>query len=228
MSRSLRVASPVLLDAVAGFRAVIARMASAATLEIMLAELDVKRAALEAKRVAEEKRVAVKRAAQEAKRAPEAKRAVAQEVKRAAQEAKAGPGAAPTARTGAAPTAQPDAVPSSDSAATSIEAASSLERLGPEPVQAELAARNPAGVPASKRRAWSREEVVDYLVQSIVAGSMPDAAFVKRHAPPGFVSSTLRCFGRLDVALNLAALQVAKLYPRGRPEKRIAALRGRR
>jgi hypothetical protein len=54
-----------------------------------------------------------------------------------------------------------------------------------------------------------------------------DAQFMKRHGPRGFVSATLKVFGRFDAALNVAALQLSKLYPNGRPEDRLAKLQNR-
>ena len=42
-----------------------------------------------------------------------------------------------------------------------------------------------------------------------------DASFVKRHGPPGLVAAAVREFGRFDAALNVASLQIARLYPDG-------------
>lgn len=89
---------------------------------------------------------------------------------------------------------------------TSAPAAAAGTRAGPASVAS-----------GSKRVRWTRETIVDELARWMVAGTSIDASFLKRHGPPGLVSAALRIFGRFDAALNVAALQVAKLYPDGPP-----------
>ena len=65
---------------------------------------------------------------------------------------------------------------------------------------------------------WTRESVVDELVRWLVSGTSVDAAFLTRHGPRGLVAAARRIFGRFDAALNVAALEIARLYPEGPPQ----------
>jgi hypothetical protein len=88
----------------------------------------------------------------------------------------------------------------------------------PVPAAAEGTRPGPTSVTSgSKRVRWTRETIIDELARWMVAGTSIDASFLKRHGPPGLVSAALRIFGRFDAALNVAGLQVAKLYPDGPP-----------
>jgi hypothetical protein len=66
-----------------------------------------------------------------------------------------------------------------------------------------------------KRVRWTRDAIVTELASWMTNGSMVDASFMKRHGPPGLVAAALREFGRFDAALNVASLQVARLYSDG-------------
>jgi hypothetical protein len=83
------------------------------------------------------------------------------------------------------------------------------------PTKAEIRARDLGG-----KRSWTREAIVSELATWLASGTTIDAAFVTRHGPPGLVTATRKVFGRFDAALNVASLQVAKLYPDGRPSRR--------
>lgn len=87
----------------------------------------------------------------------------------------------------------------------------------PAPAAAEGTREGTTSVKGGKRARWTRETIVDELARWMVAGTSIDASFLKRHGPPGLVSAALRIFGRFDAALNVAGLQVAKLYPDGPP-----------
>jgi hypothetical protein len=73
-----------------------------------------------------------------------------------------------------------------------------------------------------RNRAWTREAIVNELAAWLASGTSIDAAFVARYGPPGLVTATRKIFGRFDAALNVASLQVAKLYPDGPPSRRSA------
>jgi hypothetical protein len=66
-----------------------------------------------------------------------------------------------------------------------------------------------------KRMRWTRDAIITELASWMTNGSMVDASFMKRHGPPGLVAAALREFGRFDAALNVASLQVARLYSDG-------------
>lgn len=78
-----------------------------------------------------------------------------------------------------------------------------------------------------KSSALTRETIIETLVQMMISVPTVDARFMKKYGPRGFVPATLKVFGRFDAALNVAALQVSKLYPNGRPEARLAKLQFR-
>lgn len=87
------------------------------------------------------------------------------------------------------------------------------------------AAPSPRPSPASavpgkgKRAQWTRETVTDELTNWMLGGASSDAAFVKRHGPPGLVAAARRIFGRFEAALNVAAINISKLYPEGPPKR---------
>jgi len=66
---------------------------------------------------------------------------------------------------------------------------------------------------------WTREAIINELASWLASGTTIDATFVTRHGPPGLVAATRRIFGRFEAALNVAALQVSKLYPDGPPSR---------
>ena len=74
-----------------------------------------------------------------------------------------------------------------------------------------------------KRTPWTRESIIELLASSIASGAPVDAAFMTRNGPRGLVAATRRVFGRFEAALNIAAIQVSKLYPEGAPRKRTSA-----
>lgn len=69
------------------------------------------------------------------------------------------------------------------------------------------------------KRVWTRDAIVNELTTWLASGTSIDASFVKRYGPPGLVAATKRIFGRFDAALNVAALQVSKMYPDGPPTR---------
>lgn len=69
------------------------------------------------------------------------------------------------------------------------------------------------------KRVWTRDAIVDELTTWLASGTSIDASFVKRYGPPGLVAATKRVFGRFDAALNVAGLQVSKMYPDGPPTR---------
>lgn len=77
----------------------------------------------------------------------------------------------------------------------------------------------PTWVRGGKRVRWTRESIINELARWMVTGTAIDSSFLKRHGPPGLVTAALRIFGRFDAALNVAGLQVAKLYPDGPPAR---------
>lgn len=91
----------------------------------------------------------------------------------------------------------------------------------PAPVEAAPPAAPAEAAPApGKKRGWTRESIVDELTKWMLAGTSTDATFVKRHGPPGLVAATRRIFGRFEAALNVAAINISKLYPEGPPNRR--------
>jgi hypothetical protein len=73
-----------------------------------------------------------------------------------------------------------------------------------------------------KRVPWTRERIINELTTWMSNGTAIDAQFMSRHGPPGLVAAARRVFGRFEAALNVAALQVSKLYPDGPPARRLA------
>jgi hypothetical protein len=95
------------------------------------------------------------------------------------------------------------------------------------------AAATPAPAPAptaapttGKRVSWTRESIINELATWMAGGTVIDAAFVRRHGPPGLVAATRRVFGRFEAGLNVAALHVSKLYPDGPPSSRSSGQQG--
>jgi hypothetical protein len=72
-----------------------------------------------------------------------------------------------------------------------------------------------------KRAPWTRETIINELTTWMSNGTAIDAQFMTRHGPRGLVAATRRVFGRFEAALNVAALQVSKLYPDGPPARRL-------
>jgi hypothetical protein len=72
--------------------------------------------------------------------------------------------------------------------------------------------RSTAGSSARKKR-WTREAIINELAAWLASGTTIDSSFVSRHGPRGLVAATRKEFGRFEAALNVASLQVAKLYP---------------
>ena len=77
----------------------------------------------------------------------------------------------------------------------------------------------PSAAPTGKRISWTRESIINELATWMAGGTVIDAAFVRRHGPPGLVAATRRVFGRFEAGLNVAALHVSKLYPDGPPSR---------
>jgi len=69
---------------------------------------------------------------------------------------------------------------------------------------------------------WTRESIINELTTWTLSGTMIDAQFLTRHGPPGLVAAIRRVFGRFEAALNVAALNVSKLYPDGPPARRLS------
>jgi hypothetical protein len=98
------------------------------------------------------------------------------------------------------------------------------EVAGTEQTHAPVATSEPRAESVSatgggKRARWTRETVISELASWIMSSTAIDAAFLKRHGPPGLVPASVRIFGRFDAALNVAGLHVAKLYPEGPPNR---------
>jgi hypothetical protein len=89
----------------------------------------------------------------------------------------------------------------------------------PEPTPAPTSSAAAAPANGRKRAPWTRETIVNELASWLASGTQIDATFVTRHGPRGLVAATRRVFGRFDAALNVAALQVEKLYPDGPPKR---------
>ena len=79
-----------------------------------------------------------------------------------------------------------------------------------------LAPKSQIAPPSTGRRTqWTRETIVTELAAWLASGTTIDASFVSRYGPPGLVTATRKIFGRFDATLNIASLQIAKLYPDG-------------
>lgn len=102
---------------------------------------------------------------------------------------------------------------------------SPLRRPGARRVQ--IAPRGSATVPTSrpsrvdgnKKSQWTRERVVSELGTWLLGGNA-DAAFVKRHGPPGLVAAAKRHFGRFEAALNAANLAISDQVAAKRRDRR--------
>ena len=70
------------------------------------------------------------------------------------------------------------------------------------------------------KRGWTRDTIVSELATWLVSGTSVDASFITRHGPRGLVAAAKKTFGRFDAALNVASLQVSKMYPDGPPGRR--------
>jgi len=68
-------------------------------------------------------------------------------------------------------------------------------------------------VSSKSRRGWTREAVVQELSAFLRTKFVVDGAFIGRHGPPGLLTAAKKHFGRLDAALNVASLAVAKQAP---------------
>jgi hypothetical protein len=110
---------------------------------------------------------------------------------------------------------QPPAVTAPEQPATTAPAPGTAQGAAAAPEQPT------AGAPTDgkKRAPWTRESIVYELASWMASGTAIDAAFVTRHGPPGLVAAARRIFGRFDAALNVAGLQVEKLYPDGPPKR---------
>lgn len=88
-------------------------------------------------------------------------------------------------------------------------------RVARQPAQLQLIDTAPAAMPEStrSRRGWTREAVVQELTAFLRTKFVVDGAFISRHGPPGLVTAAKKHFGRLDAALNVASLAVAKQTP---------------
>jgi hypothetical protein len=121
----------------------------------------------------------------------------------------------------------PGLEPPSVNASGPTSADAALEGSAPSGAAAHATAVGSAASPTAgdrklgggKRKAWTREAIVEELATWMLSGTSIDATFVTRHGPPGLVAATRRVFGRFDAALNVAALHVSKLYPDGPPER---------
>jgi hypothetical protein len=90
----------------------------------------------------------------------------------------------------------------------------------PAAVTPELPPDSPIG--GRKRAPWTRESIINELTTWMSNGTAIDAPFMSRHGPRGLVAATRRIFGRFEAALNVAALNVSKLYPDGPPARRLS------
>jgi len=70
-----------------------------------------------------------------------------------------------------------------------------------------------------RKRRWTRDAIINELAGWLVSGTTIDASFVKRYGPRGLVAATRKEFGRFEAALNVASLQVSKMYPDGPPAR---------
>ncbi len=74
--------------------------------------------------------------------------------------------------------------------------------------------------PTSAKRSWTRDAIVSELATWLMSGTAVEASFLMRHGPRGLVAAAKKTFGRFDAALNVASLQVSKMYPDGPPDRR--------
>ena len=81
----------------------------------------------------------------------------------------------------------------------------------------------PPGAPSKRRHVWTREAVIAELGGWLLGGRVVEAAFLKRHGPPGLVAAAKKLFGRFDAALNAANLAVADQVQTKRRAEREAA-----
>lgn len=102
-------------------------------------------------------------------------------------------------------------------------AEASAATASPPPTTA-AASSTMSAVHSGKRRKWTREAIIEELARWLVNGTAVDASFLTRNGPPGLAAAARRVFGRFDAALNVAGLQVTKLYPDGPPNKNGAQL----
>jgi hypothetical protein len=89
-------------------------------------------------------------------------------------------------------------------------------------VEATVEEPTPPQVPpaaAGKPGTWTREAITEELAKWLAGGTTVDAWFMKRYGPRGLVPAAVRIFGRFEVAMDVAALRVAALYPDGAPAK---------
>jgi hypothetical protein len=125
---------------------------------------------------------------------------------------------------------KPEAAPPADAQTTlPLEVTSAGPGAGaPDAAAGASASATPATAPAPSaapatgrtRTSWTRESIINELATWMAGGTVIDAAFVRRHGPPGLVAATRRVFGRFEAGLNVAALHVSKLYPDGPPSSR--------
>ena len=83
------------------------------------------------------------------------------------------------------------------------------------PIETPVAKRDPG-----TKRGWTRDAIVSELASWLVSGTSVEASFITRHGPRGLVAAAKKTFGRFDAALNVASLQVSKMYPDGPPSRR--------
>lgn len=82
------------------------------------------------------------------------------------------------------------------------------------PIETPVAKRQPVA-----KRGWTRDAIVSELASWLVSGTSVEASFITRHGPRGLVAAAKKTFGRFDAALNVASLQVSKMYPDGPPSR---------
>ncbi|HEY0483525.1 MAG TPA: hypothetical protein VGD37_38670 [Kofleriaceae bacterium] len=114
---------------------------------------------------------------------------------------------------------QPPAVTAPEQPASTAPAAGTAAGAGAGTGAAPDQPAAGASADGKKRAAWTRDSIVNELASWMASGTAIDAAFVTRHGPPGLVAAARRIFGRFDAALNVAGLQVEKLYPDGPPKR---------
>lgn len=91
-------------------------------------------------------------------------------------------------------------------------------------VSAAVTPEPPPEAPTGRRKRvpWTRELIINELTTWMLSGTAIDAQFMTRHGPPGLVAAIRRVFGRFEAALNVAALNVSRLYPDGPPARRLS------
>jgi len=72
----------------------------------------------------------------------------------------------------------------------------------------------------TRKKGWTRDAIVSELATWLVSSTSVDASFITRHGPRGLVAAAKKTFGRFDAALNVASLQVSKMFPDGPPARR--------